>query len=182
MLAVAGEAHTFDQCFDVPGLASEGYSVRIFYTLSSSGAGTSLFQGGIKSSAGTGYAGWGFLNNTVRVRGHDGAKSIMIWPDSTAPGGAVVAGYILNSEEASTINGIERGTLPLSNTASEKSSSGEGRERVPLAVDGPACIHSEVVAADTPEAQEIFSYPNLAALAETCTQEPTTRRRAAGGV
>ena len=179
---MAGEAHTFDQCFDVTGLTSQGYSMRIFYTLSSSGAGTSLFQGGIKSSAGTGYAGWGFLNNTVRVRGHGGAKSIMIWPDSTAPGGAVVAGYILNSEEASTINGIERGTLPLSNTAAEKSSSGEGRERVPLAVDGPACIHSEVVAADTPEAQEIFSYPNLAALAETCTQEPTTRRRAAGGV
>ena len=114
---MAGEAHTFDQCFDVTGLDSEGYSTRIFYTLSRSGADTSLFKGGIKASAGAGFAGWGFHDNTVRVRGHDGAKSIMIWPDSTAPGGAVVDGYILTSTKTSTINGIERGTLPLSNTA-----------------------------------------------------------------
>jgi hypothetical protein len=126
---VAGETRTFEQCFDITEAAADGFTERVYFTVSASADGGTLFKGGLKAKTPkAGYAGWGLPTRRAKMIG---SRSVIVWPDEAAPGGATVDGFIFSSEEASQIMSKDRGTLKLSNAAAEKNAAGEPARPLP---------------------------------------------------
>ena len=102
-LTVGKETRSFDKCFDI---ADGGFTERVYFTASASPDGGTLFKGGLKAKTPkAGYAGWGLPTRRAKMIG---SRSVIVWPDEAAPGGATVDGFIFSSENAAQV-----GTLAL---------------------------------------------------------------------
>lgn len=112
-LSVGTATFTFDNCEPINSF------LTLYYTLEPSGTAKTLFKGGLKQTAVSGWGAWAISPSGSMI----GAQSVIVYPDSSAPSGASVTGIVLPSYQASAINAA-KGSWPLTDTSAAKNADG----------------------------------------------------------